>query len=49
MAANVPGDTMVMQGHVKQLQDSQVEVDFSGRNNSGLHVSGSATLALASE
>jgi acyl dehydratase len=52
MAPNVPGDTMVMQGRVVKLERSantpMVAVDFGGRNSRGFHVTGSATLALAS-
>jgi hypothetical protein len=49
-APNVPGDAMVMQGRVVKLERSdepRVTVDFAGRNSRGVHVSGSATLALA--
>ena len=50
MAPNVPGDTMVMQGRVEQLEQAngknRVSVAFAGRNGPGFHVSGSATLAL---
>lgn len=51
MAPNLPGDTMIMQGRVSQLshseQEEQVQVDFAGRNSKGFHVTGAATLALA--
>lgn len=51
MAPNVPGDTMVMQGRVTALDQTEGEhrvgVDFSGNNSRGHHVTGSATLALA--
>jgi acyl dehydratase len=50
-APNVPGDTMVMQGKVTQLEqqddESRVTVEFAGKNSRGVHVSGTATLALA--
>jgi hypothetical protein len=50
LAPNTPGDTMVMQGRVKDLHqadgDKRVSVDFAGRNRLGFHVTGSATLAL---
>lgn len=50
-APNVPGDTMVMQGQVVKLEqvdnEPLVTVDFAGRNSRGVHVSGTATLALA--
>ncbi|MEZ5571452.1 MAG: MaoC family dehydratase N-terminal domain-containing protein [Halioglobus sp.] len=52
MAPNVPGDTMVMQGHIVKLEpgdpESRVTVDFAGKNSRGLHVVGTATLTLAS-
>ena len=52
MAPNVPGDTMTLEGRVKALQGSghspRVDVEFAGKNNSGLHVTGSATLELES-
>jgi len=51
MAPNVPGDTMVMQGKIVALDDSgaepEVTVDFAGKNSRGVHVTGTATLALA--
>lgn len=51
MAPNVPGDTMVMQGQVVNLQRRddvpEVTVDFAGKNSRGFHVTGSATLSLA--
>lgn len=51
MAPNVPGDTMVLQGRIVNLEQSAKEplvmVDFAGRNSRGFHVTGSATLALA--
>jgi acyl dehydratase len=51
MAPNVPGDTMIMQGRVVKLEESDSEamvtVDFAGKNSLGYHVTGSATLALA--
>ncbi|MEZ5501263.1 MAG: MaoC family dehydratase N-terminal domain-containing protein [Halioglobus sp.] len=49
MAPNLPGDTMVMQGHVAQLErdkEPRATVEFAGRNSRGFHVTGSATLAL---
>ena len=50
MAPNTPGDTMVMQGRISALEDHagahRVSVDFAGRNRSGFHVTGSATLAV---
>jgi hypothetical protein len=56
MAPNVPGDTMVMQGCVQSVlsanktesTSAKVTVDFSGKNSRGFHVTGAATLALAS-
>jgi len=51
MAPNVPGDTMLMQGTISGLDSSadktSVDVEFSGSNNLGPHVVGSATLLLA--
>jgi len=59
MAPNVPGDTMIMQGNVVKLErgdldkdsdnnsEPMVTVDFAGKNSRGVHVMGSATLALA--
>ncbi|NNC55668.1 MAG: hypothetical protein HKO07_08100 [Pseudomonadales bacterium] len=51
MAPNTPGDTMVMQGRVSDLESSGnenlVSVDFAGKNNLGTHVTGSATLAIS--
>lgn len=51
LAPNTPGDTMVMQGRVDQLEqvgdEQRVSVEFAGRNSLGFHVTGSATLALA--
>ncbi|WP_162846016.1 FAS1-like dehydratase domain-containing protein [Seongchinamella sediminis] len=47
LAPNVPGDTMVMQGAVSALgEDKLVDVEFSGANSRGFHVTGSATLSL---
>lgn len=50
MAPNVPGDTMIMQGRVTKLEDTDGEhrigVEFAGRNSRGFHVTGSANLAL---
>jgi acyl dehydratase len=52
LAPNTPGDTMIMQGRVSELQsvgkENIVAVDFAGKNNLGMHVSGSATLRLDS-
>ncbi|MFT4519556.1 MAG: hypothetical protein ACI9JM_001953 [Halioglobus sp.] len=50
MAPNMPGDTMVMQGNVSTMEkeNSLVSVQFAGKNNSGFHVTGKATIALAS-
>lgn len=52
MAPNVPGDTMVMQGRVKNIVDSgsttEVSVEFAGKNSLGFHVTGGATMALTS-
>jgi len=52
MAPNVPGDTMVMQGQVTKIDQSDdentVSVDFAGKNGMGFHVTGSATMALNS-
>jgi len=52
IAPNVPGDTMVMQGRVAGLEqvagEHRAMVEFAGRNSRGFHVTGSATLALAS-
>jgi acyl dehydratase len=51
MAPNVPGDTMTLEGGIKSLDDTGsspiAEIEFAGKNNSGLHVSGSATMELA--
>jgi acyl dehydratase len=51
MAPNVPGDTMVMRGHIVKLENTESEpnvtVDFAGANSRGIHVSGTATLMLA--
>lgn len=51
MAPNVPGDTMVMQGRVKNIANAgntaEVSVEFAGKNSRGFHVTGGATLALA--
>ena len=48
MAPNVPGDTMVMQGQVADVDGDRVDVAFGGRNSRGFHVSGNATLRLQS-
>lgn len=51
MGPNTPGDTMVMQGQLSSITLEQgvsvVDVDFSGINQMGPHVMGSATLLLA--
>ncbi len=51
MAPNVPGDTMVLRGHVDKLaaEDEQplVTVCFNGKNSRGNHVTGNAELTLA--
>jgi acyl dehydratase len=50
MAPNVPGDTMIMQGQVVKLEQTDNEslatIDFAGKNSRGFHVTGSATLAV---
>lgn len=50
LAPNVPGDVMVLQGRVAQLEEedaaTRATVEFAGRNSRGFHVTGSATLAL---
>ena len=50
LAPNLPGDTMVMQGQVADLEASdhgqRVGVDFAGRNGLGFHVTGAATLRV---
>ena len=47
----MPGDTLVLRGEVKALEqvdgETQASVAFSGLNSRGLHVGGEATLALA--
>lgn len=51
MNPNTPGDTMTLQGKVSALQvegnDTLATVEFSGVNQLGPHVMGSAVLALA--
>ena len=49
MAPNVPGDTMVMQGRVRGLEQetARAHIEFAGRNSRGFHLTGTATLALA--
>ncbi|MBT8138755.1 MAG: MaoC family dehydratase N-terminal domain-containing protein [Gammaproteobacteria bacterium] len=51
MAPNTPGDTMVMQGRVSELDSNGnaklVSVEFAGKNNMGMHVAGSAKLAVS--
>ena len=51
LAPNVPGDTMIMQGQVVDLEASdegqRVAVDFAGKNGLGFHVTGAATLRLS--
>ena len=53
MAPNIPGDTMLMQGKVAALEQldsgTMVQVEFSGTNSLGPHVSGFANLALAAD
>lgn len=50
IAPNTPGDTMIMQGQVKQLEQADdktlVGIEFAGMNSLGPHVTGSATLQL---
>lgn len=49
LAPNTPGDTMVMQGRVAKLDNTEAPlatVEFAGKNSLGFHVTGSATLAL---
>lgn len=52
-APNLPGDVMIMEGEVgdiaSQHSDDLISVTFSGKNSVGVHVSGSATLALSGE
>jgi hypothetical protein len=47
MTPNTPGDTMVMQGRVSNIEDQTVELEFSGMNNLGPHVMGTASIELA--
>ncbi len=50
LAPNTPGDTMIMQGRVAALTrgdgEPEITVEFAGKNRRGVHVAGSATLAL---
>ena len=50
MAPNTPGDTMIMQGLVSDIQaqenDTLLSVDFAGKNSLGFHVTGAATLSV---
>jgi acyl dehydratase len=50
MSPNTPGDTMIMQGQISDIQgrenETLVSVDFSGKNKLGLHVAGAATLSV---
>jgi hypothetical protein len=49
-APNLPGDIMMMAGEVvavmPQPSAALVTVEFTGENSLGMHISGSATLAL---
>ncbi|MFK8051222.1 MAG: hypothetical protein AB8B81_22555, partial [Halioglobus sp.] len=51
MAPNLPGDTMVMEGTLTEIDSSaagtQIRIAFGGRNGMGYHTKGSAVLALA--
>lgn len=51
MAPNTPGDTMIMQGQVSDIQaqqnDTLLSVDFAGKNGLGFHVTGAATLSVS--
>ena len=47
LAPNTPGDTMVLEGQVKGIDGSDVDVEFAGHNSMGHHVTGAATLSLA--
>lgn len=50
MAPNLPGDTMRMQGEVIGLNSSPsgaaVEIAYKGQNSLGVHIAGTATLAM---
>ena len=50
MAPNVPGDVMRMQGEVvavnPEASGALVEIAFTGQNRLGVHISGTATLAM---
>ena len=52
-APNLPGDVMIMEGEIgdiaSQDADDLISVTFSGKNSIGVHVSGSATLALSGQ
>jgi hypothetical protein len=44
---NLPGDTMTLSGEVKTVgDDGSVEVEVSGKNSWGNHVTGTVTVAL---
>jgi hypothetical protein len=50
MAPNAPGDTMIMQGQVSDIQawenETLLSVDFAGKNSLGFHVTGAANLSV---
>jgi acyl dehydratase len=50
MAPNLPGDTMRLRGEVINIESSasaaSVEVAFTGQNRLGVHITGTATLAM---
>ncbi|CAA0106838.1 Uncharacterised protein [Halioglobus japonicus] len=50
MAPNFPGDVMVMEGQLVDIEagpnEASVKVAFGGRNRQGYHTSGTATLVL---
>lgn len=48
-APNFPGDCLTFTGHIDELsEDGTARVSIEGRNSSGVHVSGTAVLALDS-
>ena len=44
---NFPGDCMTLSGTVSAIQEDLIEVQFSGRNSLGKHVSGRAEVVRA--
>ncbi len=45
-APNLPGDTMTFRGSVSSVEDGEVEVEVTGKNSWGDHVTGTVRLAL---